>query len=311
VYGYVEGETLRLTICSFLLLGAIPTWLAGQSAQPLTFEVASIKPAEAGARPLGRIAGGPGTDSPGQLTLKNYQVDSMVREAYDKQQRWEVVFPRSLPAGRYDIVAKVPPGTSREQMYLMLQNLLAERFGLVVHKETREMPVYDLLAKESPQFTAVDPPQIPQLRGLPTRTPLVLSELPKDKEGWPILPPGSMGVYSESVGDSHRTMFRTQPVSTMIGSLQAGLGRPIVDKTGLTGVYNFDLTYPMPGRLPDAVRSLPAESSERRQAVIDMDNEFLSNLHSGVERLGLKLVSAKGQIEVLVVDKVNSTPTDN
>src|SRR5436190_9966614 len=109
---------------------------------PLTFEVASIKPATP-AGPLGMRAdrkGGPGTTDPGMYTCGNCPISWVLSEAYDLMP-FEYAGPDWLQNVRFDFAAKVPPGTTKEAFRTMLQQLLAERFKLAVHREQKDMTV--------------------------------------------------------------------------------------------------------------------------------------------------------------------------
>jgi uncharacterized protein (TIGR03435 family) len=106
------------------------------------FEVASVKPhSSSEGSPHVSIA-----RDPGRLTYTNITVRGLIREAYGVNKVYPLTRgPDTLSTDRYDVVAKVPPDASKEQRRLMLQTLLAERFKLVVHRETKELPIYTLV----------------------------------------------------------------------------------------------------------------------------------------------------------------------
>src|SRR5690242_11790645 len=116
------------------LLGAIVAF--GQA--PLTFEVASVKPSapgwERGGVFFGPPRGGPGTPDPGQITWTYANMIYLLTVAYDVK-AFQITGPAWITTQRYDIVAKVPAGATKQQLSAMWRNLLAERFGLVVHHE--------------------------------------------------------------------------------------------------------------------------------------------------------------------------------
>ena len=126
--------------------------------------------------------------------------------------------------------------------------------------------------------------------------------LPKDKEGWPVLPADAKGISLASSGEYTRWMFRAQPISELVRWLEGELGCTVVDGAGLNGAYNFDLTFSP--RAEDARRNggagSPGVASEPGRSLADELN-----------RLGLSLVSARGPVEVVVVDHLNRTPTEN
>jgi uncharacterized protein (TIGR03435 family) len=307
-----------------LLISLAVTSFEQTTAPSPRFETASVKPSDPSVR--GRFTGGPGTDSPGQLTIVNYPLAGIIRRAFNKQHPWEYVMPFPVPAGNYDIIAKIPAGATSEQLNLMLQNLLAERFGLVVHKEVREIPTYELAA-------AKDGPKLAPLARLPAQpqnapasgVSVWLNSLPKDKDGWPILPPETVGTFATTHAPDTREMYRGQPISQLVERLERMLPRPVLDKTGLTGIYSFDLTYPSisaamaspalaaPAGLQDAAggsaTATQAEIRARNDAAFD---DFTAGVLAAMERqLGLKLISAKGPVEILIIGHVNRKPTEN
>ena len=150
------------------LLCALSTLTASaqESAPPSpSFEVASIKPADPSARGS-RCSGGPGTSTPGQWSCTNCPLAALIMEAHNLNHPWEADTMSALPRGNYDIVAKVPPGTTSRQMDRMVMNLLAGRFGLVVDKEPREMPLYELVVGSGgPKLKAAEPPPQEALPG--------------------------------------------------------------------------------------------------------------------------------------------------
>src|SRR5947207_312669 len=112
-----------------------------------SFEVASVKPAEAPSTPgMLRVGmrGGPGTPDPGQITYSNVSLKNVIMNAYNVK-GYQITGPKWLDSERFDIVAKVPKGATKEEFRLMLQNLLAERFKLSLHHESKELPIYGLV----------------------------------------------------------------------------------------------------------------------------------------------------------------------
>src|ERR1039457_5492305 len=91
-----------------------------------------------------RMSGGPGTPDPGQLTYTNVSLKNILTNAYNVK-GYQLSGPKWLDSERFDITAKIPMGATKEQFQLMLQNLLAERFKLTLHHETKELPMYALV----------------------------------------------------------------------------------------------------------------------------------------------------------------------
>src|SRR3954469_21122340 len=118
-----------------------------------TFEVASVK--AAAPQNDGRIMVSMGGD-PGRIDYTNVSLRDLVRQAYDVKD-YQVVAPDWMNSARFDVQAKLPPDTPREARNVMMQNLLAERFGLKIHKENKELPVYHLVAgKNGPKLKKAD-----------------------------------------------------------------------------------------------------------------------------------------------------------
>ena len=283
----------------------------GQATENVTFEVASVKPAAPS--PDGRIfiggRGGPGTPDPGQIRRSNSTLKNLIMAAYDVK-AYQVNGPPWLDTERYDIVAKVPPGATKEQVAVMWQNLLKERFGLAVHHDSKEFQVEELqIAKGGPKFkeTTLDPdaPPPPPPSGPPGPPKL-------DKNGFPeVQGPGMMMMMQTGpTGPSAHIVGRAQPMSGLTQLLGNQLNKPVVDKTGLTGKYDLQVEYTpdmssMPG-LPPGVVPGPTGGGDNSAS------EPGSNLAAAIQQqLGLKLVSGKAKLDVIVVDKAEKVPTEN
>jgi uncharacterized protein (TIGR03435 family) len=283
----------------------------------LSFEVASVRLS----RPLPllqmiqlqRRTGGPETKDPVHVRWDYITLEAIIDAAY--AQRYQQVVTdlkdRSFLADRYDIIANVPPGATLNQLNIMMQNLLAERFKLVVHHEMRPIPVYvlevakgGLKMKESPQAPAkpLTSPPAPQR----------VEQLRVDADGFPQVPPGQTIAIVNSPDGHVRVTGKGQELTcppprslavipycdnifvlSVLGSAPGG--RIIVDKTGLTRKYDLTLDY-----LQTAGAGLSADGGETGV-----------NLFNALEQqLGLKLVDTKEPFDVLVIDHVEK-PTEN
>ena len=123
------------------------------------FEAATIKqpPPPDGNRMFIGINGGPGTADPGRINYENVSLKMLLMKAYGVQD-YQISGPDWLNSERFNIVAKLPDGATKEQFMAMLQNLLSERFKLAVHREKKDLPGYALLvAKNGPKFKASVP----------------------------------------------------------------------------------------------------------------------------------------------------------
>jgi uncharacterized protein (TIGR03435 family) len=187
---------------------------------------------------------------------------------------------------------------------------LAERFHLTLHHETKELPVYELVVGKNGsklKEAVVDPnapppaPPEPGAVAVPLRASL-------DKDGFPQLPAGRAGMMAMGSKGRMRVVSRMQALSALIAMMENQLGRPIVDKTGLTGKYDFNLEFSTEGlSIPKIVAPPPPGG-----APIDAQNEGGPSVFEAFDKqLGLKLESKKDPIEMLVVDSADKVPTDN
>jgi uncharacterized protein (TIGR03435 family) len=263
-------------------------YLCAANGQTAHFEVASVKQSTVRAR--ASIRGGPGTSDPGQITFTNVTMTNVLLRAYDVKS-YQLVGPDWLSSERYEIIAKIPPGTTKEQFNRMLQNLLAERFHLAVHHETKELQGYELVKGKS------GPKLKPSTETGPDVQP---TEAPKtDAKGFPQLSaPGLVmmeGVRGKAV-ISYLTA-RAQPLSALVETISKEFRLPVADRTGLTGKFDFTLEF-----APQAPGALPIESPD----------ESAPNLITAVpQQLGLRLEPKKIPTDIVVVDRADKVPTQN
>ena len=303
----------RILLCAILSVVA-PVASFGQPADgKIAFEVASVKPAApatGAAAIVPQIRGGPGTADPGQISYTNWSMSALLLMAYGLHQPYRLSGPNWLENTKYDIVAKIPAGATREQVNVMVQNLLVERFGLAAHHETRDLPGYEMAVsrngpkiKESPESPTV-------VAAAPVPGVLRRIAMGKDKDGLPELASGSTGLVTLPAGaGSTRYSARNQPLSQLAGLLDNPLGRPVVDKTGLTGKYDFNLTYTRDERtMANMVGGVPPSTPAAADAPADAAPDLFTAMQ---EQLGLKLESKKVPIDVLVIDRLEKAPTAN
>jgi uncharacterized protein (TIGR03435 family) len=284
----------------------------GQIVEAPAFEVASVKPAapQANGRAMTFMRGGPGSPDPGQASFTNVSLMNLLIRAYDVQP-FQVTGPSWLDAERYDVVAKVPPGTTKEQFRTMLQNLLAERFHVALHHESKEVQGYELVAgkngpKLKPSEDVVD-------SSVPAGPPPGPPGPPKtDARGFPQLErPGLIMMMRivDKAPIAHLTA-RAQPLSALVQMLSNQLHRPVVDKTGLTGKYDFTLEFtPEGGGFGPGPGGPPAPSA---QGPLDALVNSGPTMQSAVqEQLGLKLEPKKAPLDMLIVDRADKVPTEN
>jgi uncharacterized protein (TIGR03435 family) len=273
----------------------------------LQFEVASLKISNAGPPPQGgmRRSGGPGTPDPSQITYTNLPLNMILTTAFDVK-NYQFVAPSWLADVRVDISAKVPDGTTKEQANIMMQNLIIERFRAQVHRETRDLPSYELVIarsglkmKESDQSipTPADPKQAD---GGPPRVASV-----KGPDGMPLLAPGRKGMVIIGLGAGHqRVTARLEGIADLRRMAEQRVNRPVVDKTGLTGLYDFVLDFAPPG-----LASAPGDSASSTPG--SAVTETYPPFEAAIESLGLHLESKKMPVQVVVIDRMEKIPVEN
>jgi uncharacterized protein (TIGR03435 family) len=275
------------------------TILLSQSARSPTFEVASVKvggqPGDPGFKVT--VRGGPGTSDPERVTYTNQNLLTLVFYAYDARIN-PTDGPEWLGTERYNIDAKIPPGTTLAEFHLMLQNLLAERFHMVVHHVTKEYDGYDLLvAKGGPKMKKASQ-EDSAMAEQPASGPQVSAGL--DAQGYPQLArPGIIAASKKNSGPfGFHLMARAQTVSDLAKMLKSFLGSPIVDKTGLSGRFDFTL---------DFLRG----TAEGMQWRADAPDNSVPYIPEAVGALGLRMVPAKIPLDTVIVDSADRIPTEN
>jgi uncharacterized protein (TIGR03435 family) len=282
------------------------------AAQTLSFEVASVKPSAPLANGAIRIMvrGGPGTSDPGQITYQGRSLKDLISSAYGVKS-FQVSGPGWLDTERFDIAAKIPDGTTKEQFNVMMQNLLAERFKLALHRETKDFPLYELtIAKNGPKLKPSTGDPSAADSGPPAGPP------PIGKDGLPQLPAGRPGLMMNFMPGGHRRLMAVvQPVSALADMLSNLMDGPVIDKTGLTGKFDFTLEFvPEPGfgAGPLGAAPPPPPSADPGQPAGLAAADQLSGLFTALqEQLGLKLERKKGPLDVWVVDRAEKVPTEN
>lgn len=223
------------------------------------FEVASVKPAAPITGNFIRVGmrGGPGTPDPGQITYTNVTVKNVLTQAYGVK-GFQISGPGWLDSERYDIVAKLPRGATKAEFMAMLQNLLAERFKLTLHREKKDLPMYALVVgKNGPKLKESAQEAAPKEGGPVDGSAATMGKLTMGRDGFPVLPAAAGGR-----GAMAMTMMNGNARMTANGQTMAGLAEmlsnqldlPVVDMTGLTGKYDYTLYFAPEGlagmRLP-------------------------------------------------------------
>jgi uncharacterized protein (TIGR03435 family) len=264
------------------------------------FEVASVRRVDDGSGQIFiRMTPGSGLEA-------TMPVGMLLRQALQKPDYQIVDAPDWIDTERYSIRARAPEGTPAAAVMVMLANLLKDRFRLATHLETRELPVFHLVTRSTdgrlgPDLkptsaecqAAIAEMQAAARRGDPPRSLSAALFDPKAR------PCGLSRVDSGVAIGTSRTM--TQLAST----LSDLVGRTVTDKTGLMGLYDFTLKYaPEPGRYAGPSGPPPGAPAP----VVDPNVPSLAVALQ--EQLGLRFEGARGEVEVMVIDRIER-PTEN
>jgi uncharacterized protein (TIGR03435 family) len=265
-----------------------------------TFEVASVKPNKTGDNGV-RIGLQPG----GRFITTNTSLRQLVTFAYQLQSFQLVGGPDWMGTDRFDITAKAegeipptPPGTVGP-MQLMMRSLLADRFGVVVHREQRDMPIYALVVVRADKRLG------PKLQASTVDCQAMMTAN-MSRGGPPPGPPPTAPSGRPICGmrtSPGQMMGGGFPLSQLASALSQMVQRTVVDQTGLTGNYDLELTY-----TPDqAPRGDPPPGAP---ALPPIDPNGPSIFTALQEQLGLKLDSQRGPVDVVVVDKAERPKED-
>ena len=285
---------LMLPVC----FAAAVAIVAAQETSSPSFEVATIKVNKSGENNQ-LIQRQPG----GRVTVTNMPARFLIMFAYQLAQFQVVGGPPWITSDRFDMIAKLegnpdfpPPGQGPDPIQLAMRALMAERFKLKVHKESREMDVYALVLARPGSGPG------PGLR----RSTVDCAEMGRARRGQPPpqgpppIPPSGT-VPCGIMGSPGMIRFGGFPIAQLTTMLGGQTGRMVVDRTGLTGNWEFELHYapeqrggpPPPGVDPPAV-----------------DPNAPSLFTALQEQLGLKLESTKNPVEVTVIDAIEK-PTED
>ncbi len=258
------------------------TFSFGQENPSPHFEVAAIKPATG----RGPFSGGPGSSDPERITYAGTTLEILIQEAYGVEGD-QISGPDWLRTEWFTLTAKLPPGTTREQYRPMMANLLAERFGLVIHHASKEVSGYNLSVM----------PGGPRL-------------------GAPVQLTGQFAPFSSKRGDDglmHCSFGQTSmPLLANRLDMVLSTGRKftrgsrpepvrVIDQTGLAGRFDFKLEFPAP-----SIPGLPGNA-------IDVDPEDTPRLiiEAMAKQLGLKLTPTKIVLDLVIVDHADRVPSPN
>lgn len=293
------GSCAGALLLSLWQVLATGTTQAQPAAASPAFEVVSIKPMPPNAQVnFYGCRGGPGSNDPGQINCTHWRPTQTLPIAYGFSFTL-ISFPKANgDTPEYQISAKVPAGSTKDDVKLMWQHFLEDQFKVKVHRETRDIPVYELVVgksgfkeKEWVDRKPDDPADVPNEPGRPPK---------RDKDGFPIVPTGQTTSFFTG-GTAHFVApagTMKQVAQMLKGRLSIGdrTPRPVIDATGLTGKYDIKLTWSPQADNPPAGKDAP---------------EGQSMLEALESQLGLKIRQGRANLEILVVDHIEKVPADN
>jgi len=251
-----------------VLLLAVFSGGAQDAALP-SFEVASI-------RKNGGVKDAPAMSATtAGINYANVTLRACIATAYDAQE-FRVSGPAWLDTERYDISAKTGTPANTQQLHQMLQSLLAERFKVVLHRDKKDLPVLALVVGK--QGAKLQP---------------AASEVPGSPPGIRVDMKAGALVFQKTSMESLAQYLSKFPT----------VGRPVVDRTELKGVYDFKVN----------IIDNPSEAGDERQRAVDIKSSLRDGtvIFGQIAALGLKLEPQHAAVEVLVIDHAEKVPTEN
>ena len=248
-------------------ISAILLLLAAGAAFGQRFDVASVKVSEA-AGPEGKARRGI-KSSPGSVTIQSMPLSAIVQWAYGVRD-YQVEGPHWTDVQAYDIFAKAAGPAQDPELQKMMQTLLRERFKLVIRREVRELPIYSMTIA---------------------------------KGGHKLKPPEGEGPGKLAKGEKLALKGERVSMAELASQLSQPLRRPVIDKTGLAGAFDFTI---------DLMNYVPLDASGKPspESTTEMDRDGII-IMAVQQQLGLKLEPGKAPVEMIVIEKAEKIPTDN
>jgi uncharacterized protein (TIGR03435 family) len=286
--------------CNGILLFAALSLASAQTAPVPQFEVATIRPSAS--QREGQVKVGLHMDG-AQVRIAYFTLKDYIGMAY-RVRIAQVFGPDWISSDRFDIAATIPEGHKPAEFREMLQALLAERFQLKFHKEQRDFSVYALVLGKHPLKLTPAPP-----------------DEDKGNASEPLEVTGGGSVAGVNVNLGHGSSWSFAPnrfeakklnMEVFASNLERFADRPIVDKTGLKGQFDFSFDINPEDYQPMLIRSaIAAGVSLPPQALRLLDGSSSASLSDALEQIGLRLEPRKEPLDVMVVDSANKTPSEN
>jgi uncharacterized protein (TIGR03435 family) len=243
----------------------------GQGVIRPSFEVASVKPSQparaASEADLLWQMSNAVRVDPAQVRFTDRTLEDLISSAY-RVKSFQISAPEWISAARYDIVAKIPAGVAMDLVPEMLQSLLEDRFKLKCHRASKDFDVYVLSAREG---------------GL---------KIPQKPADYKFTPTAAAG---------------PQTMESLVNALSRGMGRPVLDQTGLHGEYMVPREFNSLVMRGSLGRYLPGAAAPEGATEVPSSGEIRLSLQD----LGLSLNPSKQPLPLLVIDQAEKTPTEN
>jgi uncharacterized protein (TIGR03435 family) len=291
------------------LLLALAGIAASLQAQP-QFEVASIRPSE----PITEQGVTAGVHIDGAqvrcvlLSLKDY-----VRMAY-KVKDYQIQGPDWMASERFDIVAKIPAGATAEQVPEMVGALLADRFQMKMHRDSKEFAVYGLMVgKGGPKLkaSAPDAPDANAPAGGAEAGKGAVNVVAAASNSGTVIDLGKGSSISISYANN-RIEGKKVAMPGFADMLARFTDKPVVDMTQIQGTYDFSLEFsPEDFRVMIIRAAVIAGATLPPEALKLLDSAPGDSMPNALETVGLKLEPRKAPLEILVIDRMEKAPSDN
>jgi uncharacterized protein (TIGR03435 family) len=261
---------LRVAVCAILVITPI------MGAEQAEFETASVKPAD-------RCIFNNSVDAE-RVAFNGYPLKSFLSEAF-KVKMDQIIGPSWLESDCFTVIAKIPEGATKEQLPVMLQALLVERFKLTAHKESRLRRGYALVvAKNGPKFKESN------------------LNFPSVREH------AGQVRFSVGAGPQKGGIKGDMTIASLAHRLSTTLDAPVQDLTGLKGTYDIDLSWGEPDAGNDAAATHSSSADSRAGLPTDATDNIFTSIR---DLLGLRLEPHKQQVEVVLIDHIERVPTAN
>jgi uncharacterized protein (TIGR03435 family) len=275
---------LTVLVSASIVAQQAPSPNAPPSTPASQFEVVSIKQDPNSRPPVNAVeklflrASATGARN-GRYALRATTLGTMIQAAYKVWDFQVLGAPSWVSSERFDVDARAPGAATFEQMRPMLQALLADRFQLVLRRETRQLPVYELM------------PVSNGLRIMPMKEGSCVP-IEQAKPFEPLNICGGLRRKIVSPAPERRDVIEAAgvPMPTLVDFLSEETGRTVIDRTGFTGVFNFRLEF--------------ASSVDAGLVSVDTPVSGLSIFTAVEEQLGMRLRSTTGPVSVLVIERV-------